>query len=138
MTAARDEAQNLCYHSYYGMWIERAPATGPNAFRWKDVSPPFAEDYEALFYPPMDVRGPIVAKAGVTVFVSDDSGDHWAEVDLRLRRQRLRAARSMTPPRSSSASEQGELVKIKKGGGSGGWGTATVTRAVSPRAGVHQ
>ena len=128
-----DEAQNLCYHSYFGMWIERAPATGPNAFRWKDVSPPFAEDYEALFYPPMDVRGPIVAKAGITVFVSDDSGDHWAEVDCGFGGS-ASALLIHDATTIFAGSELGELVKIKKGGGSSGWGTATVTPLVSPRA----
>ena len=43
-----DDVQKLCYHPYYGMEIERAPALGQNAFDWVDASPPVADDYEAL------------------------------------------------------------------------------------------
>ena len=128
-----DEAQNLCYHSYYGMWIERAPASGANAFRWTDVSPPFTDGYDALFYPPMDVRGSIVAKAGITVFVSGDNGDSWAEVDCGFSGN-ASALLIHDATTLFVGSEEGELVKIKKGSGSGGWGTATVTPLVSPRA----
>jgi photosystem II stability/assembly factor-like uncharacterized protein len=127
-----NEAQNHCYHSYYGMWIERAAATGPNAFRWKNVSPPFGDDYDSLFYPPMDVNGSVVAKAGVTLFVSDDNGDHWAEVDVGL------------PGRASAlliysariifvGTDEGGLARIRRG--SGGWSNATVTPLTSPRSG---
>ena len=79
---AADGASPLCFHSYYGMWIERAPAKGPNAFQWEDASPPASENYPALFYPPMDVRGKIISKAGSTVFVSPDWGKTWTEVML--------------------------------------------------------
>ena len=45
-----DEAQNLCYHSNYGMWIERADASGPRAFDWVELPLSVSEDYDALFY----------------------------------------------------------------------------------------
>ena len=77
-----DDDQKLCYHSYYGMWIERANALGPSAFDWTEVSPPFSGNYDALFYPPMEVCGKVIAKAGRSVFVSEDSGNNWAEIDL--------------------------------------------------------
>lgn len=80
--AAMDAAQPLCFHSYYGMWIERAPATGTKAFQWSDVSPPAPDDYPALFYPPMEICGSVIAKAGASVFVSDHAGDAWEEVML--------------------------------------------------------
>ena len=125
-----DEAQNLCYHSYYGMWIERAPATGTNAFRWKDVSPPFADAYEALFYPPLDVRGSVVAKAGVTLFVSDDNGDTWSEVDFGLG-GRASALLIHSATTIFVSTEDGGLARIRRG--SSGWGAATVTALNSPR-----
>ncbi len=125
-----DEAQNLCYHSYYGMWIERAAATGTNAFRWKDVSPPLADDYDALFYPPMDVRGSVVAKAGVTLCVSDDHGDHWSEVDVGLG-GRASALLIHSATIIFVGTEDGGLASIRRG--RGGWGTATVTALNSPR-----
>jgi photosystem II stability/assembly factor-like uncharacterized protein len=79
---AVDGAEPICFHSYYDMWMERAPASGPRAFRWTDVSPPTGDAYQALFYPPMDVSGSIVTKAGQSVFVSGDRGDTWSEVLL--------------------------------------------------------
>lgn len=126
-----DEAQDLCYHSYYGMWIERAPASGANAFRWKDVSPPFDDNYDALFYPPMDVRGPVVAKAGVTLFVSDDSGDSWEEVDVGLG-SRASALMIHSPQIIFIGTEDGGLARVRRG--SSGWSAATVTPLASPRA----
>ncbi len=80
--AAVDGPSPTCYHSYYDMWIERAPAKGANAFHWTDVSPPAPDKYPALFYPPMDVNGKNIAKAGATVFVSADMGASWSEVAL--------------------------------------------------------
>ena len=80
--AALDGASALSFHSYYGMCIERAPAKGPNAFRWSNVAPPAPDDYPALFYPPMELCGRVLAKAGSSVFVSDNAGDNWEEVIL--------------------------------------------------------
>ncbi len=126
-----DEAQNLCYHSYYGMWIERAKASGTNAFRWSDVSPPFDDaSYEALFYPPMDVRGSIVTKAGTTVFVSEDNGDHWDEVDVGFGSP-ASALMIYDTTTIFAASADGDLVRIRRG--SSGWGAATATPLTSPR-----
>lgn len=73
---------SICYHSYYDMPIERAPAHGSQAFRWQEVSPPVGDGYPALFYPPMDAKGSAVAKAGSTVWVSDDEGANWTEIAL--------------------------------------------------------
>ncbi len=134
-----DDGTGLCYHSYYGMWIERAPALGPSAFRWSDVSPPFSEDYEALFYPPMDVRGMVVAKAGKSVFVSDDRADHWSEVALP-------ASGEADPDKASALSIIGKsLIVVGTVGGAlyritrapSGWGAAKVEPLTSPRAGAY-
>jgi photosystem II stability/assembly factor-like uncharacterized protein len=73
---------SICYHSYYDMPVERAAATGDQAFDWTDVSPPVPDGYAALFYPPLEARGSVVAKAGATLWVSDDEGAHWEEVAL--------------------------------------------------------
>ncbi len=134
-----DDGTGLCFHSYYGMWIERAPALGPNAFRWSDVSPPFGDEYDALFYPPMDVRGSVLTKAGKTVFVSDDDGEHWAEVVLPT-------SNDAKPDRASAISiigkslivagtESGALYRITRP--SAGWGSAKVEALNPPRAGAY-
>ncbi|HEY2928495.1 WD40/YVTN/BNR-like repeat-containing protein [Piscinibacter sp.] len=75
-------AASICYHSYYDMPVERAAAKGAQAFAWTDVSPPTPRDYAALFYPPLEARGNVLAKAGATVWVSADAGEHWDEVML--------------------------------------------------------
>jgi hypothetical protein len=132
-------ATPVCYHSYYGMWIERAPALGAQAFRWTDVSPPFAENYPALFYPPMDVLGSVVAKAGITVFVSANSGATWKEVQLPV-------GQAGTPERASAllvldartifvGMEHGSLYRVRRSA-SGNWASAIVTTLRSPRAGA--
>ena len=75
-------AASICYHSYYDMPVERAAAIGAQAFDWTDVSPPAPDGYAALFYPPLEAGGRVVAKAGATLWVSGDEGDHWDEVAL--------------------------------------------------------
>ncbi|WP_372525556.1 WD40/YVTN/BNR-like repeat-containing protein [Piscinibacter sp.] len=75
-------AASICYHSYYDMPVERAPALGAQAFSWTDVSPPTPRSYAALFYPPLEARASVLAKAGATVWVSADEGAHWDEVAL--------------------------------------------------------
>ncbi len=127
-----DDSDKLCYHSYYGIWIERAPATGSNAFKWVDVSPPAADDYDALFYPPMDVSEKIVAKAGVTLFVSDDSGDSWVEVDFGGAAGEKASAVSIVDRKTIFlGTEKGRLVRIDRA--RSGWAKATVTQLTSSR-----
>ena len=126
------------FHSYYGIWIERAPARGAGAFRWTDVSPPAPDDYDALFYPPMEVHGRLVAKAGKTVFVSPDLGNDgsWAEIALPT-------SGGGDPDLASAlifadastlfvGTMRGAVYRIAKTGA--GWKTATVTPLKSPRA----
>ncbi len=136
---AADGAQPVCYHSYFGIWIERAPAKGVNAFRWEDASPPASdpEHYPALFYPPMDVRGSVVCKAGHTVFVSTNSAHAWDEVAL----PNSGAAQPDLASAISIVAGGAILVGTVKGkvyrltAGPGGWGAAHVATLASPRTG---
>jgi photosystem II stability/assembly factor-like uncharacterized protein len=119
------------------MWIERAPATGTGAFRWTDVSPPFTNSYQALFYPPLDVRGAIIAKAGQSVFVSADSGDTWHEVLLPTSndpRPDLASALAVVGTNTIFVgTARGNLYRITRRGTS--WGANAVVDAIpSPRA----
>jgi photosystem II stability/assembly factor-like uncharacterized protein len=77
--AVRASAPDTCYHSYYGMAMDRSRSSGE---RWFDVTPPVSEDYRALFYPPLEANGSTVVRAGESVMVSDDEGRTWAEVAL--------------------------------------------------------
>jgi photosystem II stability/assembly factor-like uncharacterized protein len=128
-----DDDQKLCYHSYYDMWIERAPALGQNAFKWKDVSPPFPENYDALFYPPMDVSGNIISKAGVTLWVSENRGDDWEELDFGGGGEKASAVVIVSPTTIFVGTEAGKILRIKRA--ANGWTEATVTALTSPRDG---
>jgi photosystem II stability/assembly factor-like uncharacterized protein len=135
--AVIDETPPLCLHSFFGMWIERARATGPKAFEWADVSPPAAEDYPALFYPPMELCGRVLAKAGATVFVSDDAGDSWEEVALPTSGEDdpdLASALSVVGARDIFVgTERGMMYRITRGAHD--WASGTVKTLKSPRAG---
>ena len=132
-----DDDQKLCYHSYYGMWIERANALGPNAFDWTEVSPPFSGNYDALFYPPMEVCGKMIAKAGSSVFVSEDSGNNWVEIDLpSTAGTGVDVASALAIVGSEVilvGTEQGMMYRLTRA--ANGWGNARVETLRSPRAG---
>jgi photosystem II stability/assembly factor-like uncharacterized protein len=128
-----DEGRDLCYHSFYEMDIERAAATGAAAFRWRDVSPEVPDDYECLFYPPMDVSGPVVAKAGATLFVSEDSALHWTEVRFGGGGDNASAVVIDSSTVIFVGTVSGKLYRIRRG--AGGWSQATVMRLNTPREG---
>jgi photosystem II stability/assembly factor-like uncharacterized protein len=128
-----DEERNLCYHSYYEMDLERAAATGAAAFRWRDVTPEIPDDYSCLFYPPMDVSGPVVAKAGATLFVSDDSALHWTEVRFGNGGDNASAVVIDSPTVIFVGTVSGQLYRVQRA--ARGWSQSTVARLNTPRAG---
>jgi hypothetical protein len=133
--ARRSTGKHLGYfnQSYYDMWIERAPALGPKAFKWKDASPPSPEDYDAMFYPPMDVLGKVVAKAGVTLWVSSNTGDDWNEVDFGGGGEKASAVVILNSTTIFVGTESGDIACVNRA--AGGWGNAKVTHLTSPRQG---
>ncbi len=79
-----------CYHTFYAMGIARS-TQGGGWDTWTPkpdfvIGPPVstADDYPngALFYPPVEVNGQLVAQAGRAVFISGDTGDTWKRVAL--------------------------------------------------------
>lgn len=70
-----------CFHSFYGIWVERS-TSGGGWGTWQNVSPPASANYSALFYPPMEVNGSVVARAGQSLFMSNNNGTNWTEVAL--------------------------------------------------------
>jgi photosystem II stability/assembly factor-like uncharacterized protein len=73
---------DTCFHSYYFMYMERSDQRG-DAGSWEDVTPPGDTDQLLkLFYPPVEVNGDVVAKAGQIVYISRDSGTSWKRVPL--------------------------------------------------------
>lgn len=135
--AAIDAAKPLSLHSYYGMWIERGAAKGPQAFVWEDASPTDDEDYPALFYPPMEICGRVVAKAGKAVFVSEDVGDTWVEVALPTsgdEKPDIASALAVVAERDIFVgTEKGRMYRITRG--ARGWADASVKTLASPRDG---
>ena len=135
--AAADGSSPMCFHSYYGIWIERAPAKGANAFKWQDVSPPAPDGYPALFYPPMDVLGTLLCKAGSTVFVSPDSGSSWTELTLptsgAAQPDIASAVTIVAADTILIGTVRGRIYRFTLG--QGGWSNAQVQALTSPRAG---
>jgi photosystem II stability/assembly factor-like uncharacterized protein len=73
---------DTCFHSYYYMYLERSDHRG-DADSWQNVTPPGDTDQLLkLFYPPFEVNGDVISKAGQIVYVSRDSGASWKHVAL--------------------------------------------------------
>jgi photosystem II stability/assembly factor-like uncharacterized protein len=69
------------FHSYYGMGMERSTTKGDfGSFGW--IGPNVPNNYNALFYPPMEDNGDVIAQAGQSVFLSRNNGTNWTEIAL--------------------------------------------------------
>jgi hypothetical protein len=57
---------------------------GWGSWRWIGPNVPDSDNYDAgaLFYPPVEVNGRVVAQAGRTVYISTDAGTNWDSVPL--------------------------------------------------------
>ncbi len=123
-------AASICYHSFYDMPIEKAPAKGANAFAWVDVSPPTPDGYAALFYPPLEASGGMLVKAGASVWVSVDEGAQWQEVKLPTSNQADPDLASALAIAGDSTlfvgTSEGRMYRISRTGSS--WAGAVVTQ----------
>ena len=70
------ESPNTIYHTFYGMLVQRSDDRGVN---WTSIGPPVPQNYNALFYPPLEVFGTTVGRAGQSVWLSRNSGAAWVE-----------------------------------------------------------
>jgi photosystem II stability/assembly factor-like uncharacterized protein len=125
---------SICYHSFYDTPVERAPTHGDRAFHWTDVSPPVPKRYVALFYPPLEACGSVLARAGVTLWVSDDEGEQWEEVLLPTTADRASALAIADERTVFIGTESGRMYRIDRG--ADGWSGSVVTR-MSPLAGAY-
>ena len=74
-------APGTCFHTFYGMGMERSTVGGAwGSWNWVGPNPPAT--YNALFYPPVEVNGTTVCQAGESAFISTDAGGTWTEVAL--------------------------------------------------------
>jgi len=90
---------DVCYHSYYGMYLERSERRGERG-SWELVTPPNSgrDRFSQLFYPPVEVNGPVVVKAGAVVCISGDSGDTWTQLALPPAREGPSTASALAIP----------------------------------------
>ena len=70
---ANAAAPYTCYHTFYGMGMERS-TTGGGWGSWTWIGPNVFNTYGSQFYPPVEVNGPVVAQAGQSVGALQRSG----------------------------------------------------------------
>lgn len=71
------EDPDVCYQTAFGMGMRRSKDKG---LTWGNgIGPEVPDDYDSLFYPPVEVLGDVVAQAGETIFISRDQGTTWRE-----------------------------------------------------------
>src|SRR5262249_431702 len=104
------------------------PHNTPRDGTWDQIAPGDGGDCGA---DDTDVER-IVAKAGVTLWVSDDSGDSWEEVDFGGQAGEKASAVSIVSGKTIFlGTEKGRLVRIDRA--SSGWANGNVTQLTSPR-----
>ncbi|HSR94223.1 MAG TPA: hypothetical protein VLK56_05105 [Solirubrobacterales bacterium] len=117
---------DTCFYSRYDMTLERSESRGDRD-SWTDVTPPAPEGAPMQFYPPLEVNGKLVAKAGDVVYISTDSGDSWADVALPPNKGEPSIATALSIPSADRVlvgTEWGDVFRIDFSGG--GWGPPTM------------
>ena len=119
---------DVCFHSYYYMYMERSSQRGdPDS--WENATPPGDTDQlRKLFYPPVEVNGDVVAKAGEIVYVSSDSAHTWTRHPSTATSQRpsvrcLGTRHPYTGDRILVGTIRGDVLRIDLE--SGHWGAPT-------------
>ena len=130
--AVNTSSPQTCYRSYVFMVAFRS-RSGGDAGSWKNITPSLPDDYESLFYPPLEASGSIVARAGTSVMISDDEGQSWQEVSLPTAAQALASAMTFASPTRLllGRKKDGRIFQIDRNGN--GWGPAQPL--ATPRAG---
>jgi photosystem II stability/assembly factor-like uncharacterized protein len=118
---------DTCFHSYYYMYTERSDHRG-DADSWVNVTPPGdSPQLLKLFYPPLEVNGDVVAKAGQIVYISRNSGGSWKRVPLAQppsgRPQVASALAIPTPDTVLVGTIRGDVLSI--GWQNGAWSAPT-------------
>jgi hypothetical protein len=120
---------NDAYHTFYGIQtLERSTQGGAWA-TWATINIPGAN--AGLFYPPLEVFGTTIARAGDQAFVSRNSGGTWSAIGgLGFGAGQLASAMTMpSADRFYVGSTGGTICRLDFAGGA--W---TVTALTSPRA----
>jgi hypothetical protein len=106
---------------------------------WKNVTPPKSTpaDFQQLFYPPLEVNGQVVAKAGEVVCLSSDGGDTWSKVKLLPAADGASKASALAIPttdRVLAGTIWGDLFRIDRRPDHLGW-TESPTKLTRPKDG---
>ncbi|MEM1179481.1 MAG: hypothetical protein AAGM22_14130, partial [Acidobacteriota bacterium] len=114
---ASDEDPYTCFHTFYGMGVERSQ-TGGAWGSWDFVGPfvSSSENYPrgALFYPPVEVRGSLIVQAGKTVRLSSDGGERWRKVRLPEEAKRASALAIPDVDTVYVGTEAGHVYRIER------------------------
>ncbi|HEX6367565.1 MAG TPA: hypothetical protein VF006_01455 [Longimicrobium sp.] len=109
-------APYTCYHTYYGMGMERS-TTGGAWGSWTFIGPTPGAGHDSLFYPPMEVNGSVVAQAGTSVWISTNGGSSWTPVALPGVAGKSSALAIPTTTRVLVGTENGQCYRIDQVGG---------------------
>lgn len=105
------------FHTYYEMGMDRS-GTGGGWGSWTWIGPDVPQGYQSLFYPPVEVSGPVVAQAGTSVYVSRDAGATWEQHALPLPANDVVTALTMpTPNRIYAGTSTGLVFRLDYSGG---------------------
>lgn len=115
-----NESPYTCYQSFYGMAFQHS-TTGGGWESWAWVSPdiPESDNYPngSLFYPPLEVNGRVIVRAGKTVYISTDAGETWDDVALPAVAKFASALAVPTPARVYVGTETGRIYRLDLVGG---------------------
>ncbi len=125
---------SVCYHSYYGLGMERSN-TGGGWNSWQWIGP--NSNADSLFYPPLEVRRQTVAQAGSEVYISITGDGRWCTIPLPqpvARDPRLASALWINgDDEVLVGTNDGRMYAIRRAGGDWGLPVALGT----PRAGGY-
>jgi photosystem II stability/assembly factor-like uncharacterized protein len=104
-----------CFHTFWGMGMERSRQGGRwGSWTWVGPDPPYS--YAALFYPPVEVNGRVVAQAGASVYVSLDEGRRWTNVRFPATAGVATALAIPTPRRIYVGTDSGRIFRLDRSG----------------------
>jgi photosystem II stability/assembly factor-like uncharacterized protein len=115
-------APEHCFHTFFAMGMERSAAGGAwNSWSWVGPDVADSENYRAgaLFYPPVEVLGTVVAQAGKSVFISRSLGDpgSWLQIPLPASAGKTSALAFSGSDRILAGTEKGQVFRLDFAGG---------------------
>jgi photosystem II stability/assembly factor-like uncharacterized protein len=110
-----DASAYTCYHTFYNMPVQRSTSGGSWGSWTMVLNHP--SDYDSLFYPPLEVAGSVVARAGESVFISTNNAASWTEVALPAGAGVASALAIPSPTRVIVGTTTGNIYRIDQVGG---------------------